>query len=329
MVVVKNLSDKLVIKLKTNMTGNLRLRYKRNGTTQTDIQVAISSGMAVWEIPFKNLNLNDTLTDFFIYRSGTFGLATMNEGLTWFVDGVEETTINNSSNWTTKFMDNESHTIQAVYRGNDTLSMSATPPKLFYVNQSSDPTLPASEEYKLEFLDKAQDTFTYKDNQEVLIRLTKGGVPVIGETVEVTLPTGMMVTSYTTRDDGTIAPINDVWNVGTYTLRAYYYLENNMKAMVEKSITVNKGDIIVDVPSGRFNKGEKMCLHFKQPDDTPLTNTQISIYINGKLYANKTNGDGNIWISFAHFGWYHFNVVYNGNSNLNESSTTFSKQITQ
>ncbi len=322
--VITKRSGNLVIKIKSNITSALKLKFKRNGTFQSAINSTYSDNVHTWTIPLSNFSINDELSEFTVFMSGTHNLSSMNEGVTLLIDGEVIATLS-SNNYTTKFMETGEHTMQAVYKGNDKYMMACTPQVTFMVQQSTDPS--QSNQYKLEFVDKTVSKFKYKDNQMVEFLLTQGGVPLGGETVEIVLPPPRNIDSAETKIDGTVATYNTDWGVGTHLLRAFYYVNSIVKAIVQKEIVIEKNNASITYPSRTFSKGEYIAIHFADPLGDKLVGAKASIYINGKAYSNTTDSNGDIKVRFAHTGTFNFKVVFNGNENLKSTTVEFTKTI--
>lgn len=321
---ITDLSKKIVIKLTTKMTKTIRLRFKRNGSWVNYIYGEPSDGVITYIIPCSDYQIGDVLSSFQLSMGGSYKIGNFNEGLTFLIDGEEYETVY-TDRLTTKFLDTNEHTIQAVFKGNSKYSMSYTPKKLFKVNQQSNPSPVPSDLIVLEFVDK-QNHYVYKDNQKTTFKLTQGGRPLVNQIVEVVSNHG--TTTLQTRADGTVPFYNTTMDAGTFLLRAYYYQNNIVKAITQREVTVDKGEANIDVPENTYSVGDTIQIKFSDPMGNSLSGDKVTVYINEKVYNLSINQSGYMWIRFAHTGTFKFKIVYKGNKNLNAKTVEFTKTVT-
>jgi len=330
MYTVQNRTDNIVINLTSNISAPLSLTFKRNGTTQSAINSTINDGVHNWTVPMSNYSVGDVLSAFTISTSAKKPWE-LEEGVTILIDGAEYDTIH-SDNFKYTFDKADKYTIEAIFKGNDVLAMSTAGKQTFQVTQptTTNPSPnPPSGKYLLEFVDKSLKTLTYNDGKNIEFRLTQGGHPVKGKTVEKVTPKSIL--SSDTNKNGIVSFTNTGYTAGTYSIGAYFYdyQDSSDKKIVDKvykTITIKKAE-----PNITHNtvttKGQNLYIYFRDNKNNRLPNEKVPIYINGKLNSKKTDKNGNVVIAMNNKGNFKFKVAYKGNKNLNKKTVSFNVKV--
>ena len=337
-------NNKLILILKVTATINnpnnvpLTLEFNRRVGTLNIFQrftATLDSAthtIHTFTIPLKNYNVGDTLNGFRLRWMGS-GSASYKDlgaidGVTFLVDG-EEMSTEKSNTYTTKWDNVGEHTIQAVYRGNDTYTMAVSPKKTFYVHQDDSGSGGQSSIYKLDFIDLNQDTFKYKDGSTVTVKLTRGGTPLGGETITLSSSKGYTTTAKTLSDGTAKLRLGEL-AVGKHTLNAVYEDDGEIQCSSQRTINIikNKAHITYEHNDDKdyFNKGDWIIIHWQEPityDGKHLNDRNLPVYINGRMYLCQTQSSGRTWIQFNNSGTYRFKAVYNGDDNLEYTEYEF------
>ena len=326
---IHNPYQQIKLHLKSNITTPLSLRFRRNGVLQSSKTSTITDGVHNWTIPLKVYSTGDVLDDFQVTLSNKH-LWEFDEGITVLLNGEEYKTIRNST-FDIEFDKSGKYTLEAVYKGNDKIGMATTGVRTFQVTDPpQDGSGTGTGVYKLEFDNPNLTTLTYNDKSSIVFKLTRGGNPVRGKTIEKVTPTRIL--SSDTNAKGKVSFVNSGYNAGKYKIGAYMYdyqdiADKKIVNSVYKTITIKKADPRITYTSDSIKKGQKVGIFFRDNQGNRLTNEKVPIYINGKLYNKKTNANGNIWIKMTNTGTFKFKVAYKGNKNLNEKTVTFTKKV--
>lgn len=327
----------LIIRLKTDSASptDYQLKVYKNGsssatstinaTTDTEYENTI-----YFTVPLSSYTIGDELS-FTVSKTGSISLSNLNEGLTWLIDG-EEVATTHTNTYTTRFDDSsKEHTIQCIYKGNDTLKMSYTPLKTFKVNQpveSSSQEPPLSGQYNLSFVD-LPTSFKYNDGKAITMKLTRGGVAVANKTVEKVTPNG--IGSQDTNKKGIVQFKNKNYNAGKYKIGGYFYdydnYSNGKRIQKYKTITIKKNDVNITMPDGNITKNNYATFYFRGVDGKRLVGEKVIIYINGKKGTYTTNKNGNVNIKRTKVANENYKVVFKGNKNYNKKTVKFKRKV--
>lgn len=328
---VHNPFQRMMIHLSSNITTPLSLSFTRNGVLQSSKTSTINDGVHTWTLPLKIYSVGDVLDDFKVTLSNKY-LWQLDEGITILLNGEEYGTTRTNT-FDIKFDKSGKYTLEAVYKGNDKIGMATTGVKTFQVTDppNSGDSGGNTGVYKLEFDNPNLTTLTYNDKSNVVFKLTRGGTPVKGKTIEKVTPTKIL--SSDTNAKGKVSFVNTGYNAGKYKIGAYMYdytdtADKKIVNSVYKTITIKKADPKITYSSdASVKKGTKVGIFFRDNQGNRLTNEKVPIYINGKLYNKKTNANGNIWIKMTNTGTFKFKVAYKGNKNLNKKTVSFTKKV--
>lgn len=282
-----------------------------------------TTGLVTFLIPCKSYNVGDVLSGFRLtWNSGT-GVIGRVDGVTFLIDG-EEMATQKSNTYTTSWNKVGEHTIQAVYRGNNSYKAQKTVKKTFYVKQDDDGS--QSTIYKLTFLDLQNDTFKYKDGSVIRVKLTQGGNPLDAKTITLSSSRGYTTTATTSTDGIATLSLGNL-QVGTHELNVVYEEDNTIQTSNQRTINVTKNNAIIthahDEGKDHYDKGDWIVIRWQEPDDAPLNDRYLPVYINGRAYICETNNNGRTWIQFSNSGTFRFKVVYEGDSNLEYTESEF------
>ena len=309
------------IVLSSNITSNMYLYWKKNGTLSSGLQSTYDSTKKThtWTVPCSTFSLNDNITDFHVKINGDVNLWRLNEGVTWVIDG-EETETKTSNTHTVSFPTKGRHTVQAVYKGNDAFNMASTPLKSYKIGGG----------YEIKFENEKLE-LSYKDRKKVNFKLTENGIPVAGKVVQVVrgLPYGNNE-EMRTNSKGMVGYTNDTMYAGSVTLGAIYVVDGATAAQVFKNVFIHKSDPYIKDEGGlTVSKGDYITIDFKEvySNGDPIIGEKVTIYINGAKFTRVTNQNGKVGFKATQKGTYQFKVAYRGNDNLNAKTYSFTKKV--
>lgn len=307
----------------------------------------------------KNYNIGTEFTHFKAVLRGTHKLTELNEGLSILIDGneslVQEAELKNNQ-WEVKkdrngniiytenlktdgfatiFEDNEPHTIQAIYKGNDEIGV-AVSDKIYIKPKQHENTGEEAGHYTL--TSNVPSTFKYMDTPDWTWTLKRGGTPVPNRTIEKVLPN--ITYSGDTNSKGQThqgLPANlDVlarWVPGTYTIIANFYhyndpldIDNKILVQCKNRLTIvkNKPKLTFTQSSG---KGGQFILRLRNPQNQAMPNQTLTLVVNGKKYIKKTNSNGNVWFKTNVKGTYKGTATFAGNKYYEKISVSFNQVI--
>lgn len=282
-----------------------------------------------YEIPLNEYNVGDVISKFQLSTLAETHLWDTHEGIVWLLDGNEYSTKHNTNSETFTFDEQGTHTIEAVFVGNDNLELATTGKTGLTISQptiNESGSLDNNGAYKIQFVNKNLKSFEYCDNEPMEFILTKGGVPVTtgNRNIEIVTPNG--VVSPTLDNKGKASRKNKCWDAGKYKLGAYYMDERNGRKITEcwKTITVHKGTPkFTDnfASNGDFIKDSVYKLYLKFKGD-PIAKTKLTMYVNGKSKTYTTDKYGAIEYKFDKTGTFVLKTVFKGNKNLNKLELT-------
>jgi len=319
--IITDRSKTISIRLQSNITDTLYLYWKKNGTLSSGLASTYNSTEKVhsWTVPCTTFSLNDSVTDFQVKLNGSVGLWKLNEGISWLVDGewVDKTYTNSK---TISFPKTGRHTVQAMYKGNDTFNMAVTPLKSYKIGGG----------YELKF-ENENLNLSYKDRQRVNFKLTYNGSPVSHGGVYMVrgLPYGSDELIPTT-STGVAGYVNNQMYAGATQLGAFYVDDGNVVAQVYKNVYIHKSDpYIVDEGDLTVNKNDYITIDFKEvySNGDPIVGEKVTVYINGAKFTRVTNEQGKIGFKATQKGTFKFQVAYRGNDNLNAKTYKFTKKV--
>ena len=295
-----------------------------------------------YEIPHSDYEIGDIITKFKLVQSEELLPWETEEGVTILIDGVEVANLNNTNSstipntnrveYTTQFSAGV-HDIQTFYVGNNEYNMAMTDKLHFVVTQpevqeeaETDPQNTGA--YRLAFYGDTKLTTVYGKTVKLTLQLTKGGVPVNGKTVEVTLG-GNGIGSKITQNKG-LAEFDTLnWSAGKYKVGGFF-TENSKKIYsIYKTFTIEKAKSTITIDGGEYKKDGTIKFYFKYNDNTAITNTKVQLYVNGKLTTYTTDKWGKIAYKFGSKGTFKFKAIYKGTNNIEGQEFTTSITISE
>lgn len=211
--------------------------------------------------------------------------------------------------------------VTAIYKGTNNEGYGISNTKTIHVKEG---TVTQSGKYKLTI--SSPSTFHYRDRKEYKLRLTKGGQPVKGETIEVT--NFKRVTSMVTDKNGYVTIKNS--NIHTtpdeYVLGGRFYVNGKQVAKVFKKVKVVKANSEfwkITNPSKNNNYVIEWVLRNKESNPYFIAGKKVIIKVNNTIYNKKTASDGTVRIGLKKKGDYTISLSYSGNNNYKGTSKTY------
>ena len=245
------------------------------------------------------------------------------------------------------FQESRAYDISAVFIGDDTRSFAVAPTETIMVEQiekATPPTPPTppsptdpcphpkTGKYKARI--ETPLKFHYMDGQKMRLRLTRGGLPVCGETVE--MVDFFYINTELTRKDGYT---RDIFNTHSKSVPKkykigvrYYYMGTDDKMNVTsdfKDVEIKKADVEwkLNHLAGTVNDYFSVKLRNKQNPSVEIPNTQVTVYINGKAHTKKTNDKGNVNFKITKKGNYKYKCTFGGNKYYNKGEQSFKEKV--
>lgn len=322
MYTVSDLYHKLVVKLTTNIKSksNIKLNSYVNDTLMNVYNPSIDGDILTFEVPNKDYQIGDNVK-FQIALTGTNNLSDLNEGITILLDGKEYDTIN-SSEFPLTFNDTSTHTLQAIYKGNDEVGsafsniLHITPKQL---DPEEDSKTGVEGAYKLKL--SCPSSMTYLNCPTFIYTLTKGGVAEPNRVIEKILPTDIRSNKTNSKGQSITHDVEESilrkWTVGKYKIGGKLYDHYDPQASayqglvcsVFKDFEVKKATPTLKIIKKPSKKKDIMTIKLLDPLGKPITNNKITYTLNGKSKSKKTNSKGNISIAFNNKGTYKYQIT--------------------
>lgn len=176
--------------------------------------------------------------------------------------------------------------------------------------------------YKLEMW--CPSKMTYLDNSKIRFRLTRGGQPVNGKTIEKSV-----FTSTWTSVTGNNGYVGDVLNNKTnwipkkYKIGARFYQGAKLITSVFKDVTVVKASTKWELALPSSSNNHKFVATLKDEWGNTIKNQKVTVYVDGKKYSKKTNNKGQIKFSYkSSKKTYTFKLVFGGNTKYKKVTKT-------
>jgi len=366
---IKDPYHQLIVKLNSNIkydppNNNIYLKcYVNDSSTAHSPSYIPLTGILplTFRIRHSDFQVGDVITKIQLEFTGSsIPLHALNEGVSVLIDGKTtqvELVQNNSSQpskdtddniimvdtvttnrFGVNFADSNEHTVQAIYKGNSALGVGLSN-KLTLKPEQQAPTVSNLGDYKLEII-KMPSTMKYMSAVDWQFKLTRGGEPVGGKTVEKVTPANIW--SDTDYDKDGIYKVKTViaslpsWNVGKYKCgaRFYHQQEPNSDKTIVCSVFQNL-EITKNTP--RITKtvtqtGTKGKVRFKllypaidgiSDSDLNIPNKKLTIKVGGKTYNRTTNEYGNVNMTTDTSKAKTFKVTFAGDKNLNKLTKSF------
>lgn len=347
----------------TDYTNLYLYAYKSTNHSQTPTITCVASNQrqtsdGLYKYDFKiytndnALSIGDVLDRFEVIHTGsneTIPIYNTHEGVVVLLDGEYYSTIKSGDTVSydgnyygsvkMTFNNPVEHSIQAVYGGNEYTKMAYTPKELFFVNQPASATQEESTnngKWRLEFANpNVLSKLVYNDHQKIKFKLTKGGEPVGGKTVEITTPYNAIYTADTIEKssaEGIVYLTNKDYEVGKYKVGAYFVQDGKRQCSVYKDIRIHKADVKFSHSSSLvykknvYQKKKKLVMAIKDNNNQPLKSTKMTLYHNEQVKTFKTDKNGRISMSLG-VGKHNFKLMYKGSKYFNSKSEVFSVNV--
>ena len=365
--IVKDKYHKLIINLTTKLQNYLNIYINAYATGRNSPYSLVPSSIIdnedgtktlIFELRNKYYEIGTEFTSFKAVLGGTHKLVELNEGVSILVDGneslVKEAVIVDDEGevrrdsqgniiWTenlkrdafaVEFDDNEPHTVQAIYKGNNEIGVAVSDKFYIKPQQHEDD----GQQGHFTLTSNVPKTFKYMDTPNWTWTLKKGGTPVPNRTIEKVLPTSTY--SADTNSKGqvhqglpTSLAVLAKWVPGNYTIIANFYHYEDTTDPSNKILLQckNKITIVKNTPTLKYvpseGKGKKFALALRDPQKQPMPNKTINFTVNGKKYSKKTNSNGNIWFKTNVKGRYKGSATFAGNKYYNKKTIKFDQVI--
>ena len=245
------------------------------------------------------------------------------------------------------FPDPREYQVSAVFVGDDNRSYAIAPTRTVYAKPLApihDPTpgggggggsdpcpQPSTGKYKMEVI--APKKFTYRDNKEWKVRLTRGDKPVCGKVIEIV--DFNYINTEKTDANGYVTLKNK--HIHTmpkkYKIGARFFEGTTHKPLAKKfvEVEVKKADVEFKMDTDDYAKTTgnniKINLHHKDHNDWDIENAKVTVYINGKARTKKTNKNGNVYFKINKKGEYKYKCVYGGSKYYNKAKASFKERV--
>ena len=299
-------------------------------------------------MPHKDFSIGDVLEKFIVRISGSRNIYSLNEGITILVDGEEaivykasggsltlsdgkpiETNIVTGNQFGVVFKDNEHHTVQAVYKGNDEIGMASSSQISITPLQKND----GSQTGAYVLTQTLPKKWKYLENPRIVWKLTRNGSPVANKVIERVLPNATWTA--TTNSKGEVVGVGTdplySWTVGKYKIggQFYHYDGNNKDILAECWDTI---EIVKNTPTLTFikanKKGNTAQFRLTDPQGFAMPNRVIVITIGSQTYTKTTDSIGKVYVRINRTGYFTYKATYGGDSNYNSVTATGSETIT-
>lgn len=263
----------------------------------------------------------------------------------YLINGEDKGTVEHPFSFTYTFDTAGAYEIQAVFTGDDDdnpafsskIVLKVENPEIAQNSEFHNKPQDSLEgKYNLSFA-SIPSKFTYRDNKEVVLILTKGGKGVKGYPIECVLPDGRTET-LNTNAAGKVSYKNTNAKVGKVQWGGRFY------DLIHSGATLTNGKLIdsalkwvevgkatpsftTNASSNKLNKGKKLVIQLNGVGEK-LNNEKITYTIGkGSKKSKTTNKNGKISIAFNEKGTYPIKLMFAGNKNYKSISKKFTLQV--
>ena len=320
-----------------NDTSTLRT-YSPSSTSNLDD----GSKLVVFTVPHSNFSVGTVLSNFIVRLQGNSNLYDLNEPITILVDGEEsyvgKMSGNNavfengdlvmqkdlkSSKFALVFKDNNTHSVQAVYKGNKEIGFASSDKIVITPQQDS------NQRYLL--TQEIPSQMKYLETPNFKWTLTKGGSPVANEVIERVMPTAIW-TGETNAKGQVIGAGNPSvdnlysWEVGKYKVGGQFHENGTLLCECWTDLEIIKNTPTLVFISAK-EKGKTAQFKLTDPQGRPMPNRVISIVVGSQTYTKTTDAIGKVYLRINRTGNFKYKATYNGDKNYNAVSINANETI--
>lgn len=357
--VITDQDSKLVVQLVTTLktTSNLELDVYIEGVDTPLTYSVVSTEtfedgnklVTFDDIPHSDFTIDDVLEKFVVRLQGTHNLFDLNEHVSVLVDGDESYVgkvryDSTAQKWVADldeygklimlpslttgkfaliFKDNQPHTVQAVYKGNNEIGVAISNPLMITPAQPSG----GSGVYLL--TQEIPTEMKYLETPRFKWKLTQNGSPVYDAIIERILPN--TIWTGTTNRNGEVVGIGsnlDIlyqWTPGEYDIGAKYELSEVLAECWGKIKVVKNTPTLTFLKAE--HKGKTAQYKLTDPLGNPIPNQTIIISVGSQVYTKTTDSIGKVYLRINRTGHFRYKATFNGNDYYNAISRTDDETI--
>ena len=257
-------------------------------------------------------------------------------------DGFDEIGCNSDGTFSYPNIDGQSlsqgvYSFIAVYVGDDTHTYAVSneivvqvgeTPLVPPVTPSPTPTPPLTGDYKLTM--SSPSTMEYLDGSEVIFTLTKGGVPVSGETIEMTDFHYTNTALTNSKGQVSFKNLHPTSHPQKYKLGAKFWYDNSRKMIkVYKDVTVKKATPEFHINHRALVVGNTFSVNLRDSKRTgnKLAKRKVTITVNGSKKNRVTNEKGSEAIKIEKKGTYKYICTFDGDKDYKACKLTYREKV--
>ncbi|WP_458456073.1 hypothetical protein [Methanobrevibacter sp.] len=310
--------------------------YVNNGNTPTTFVATVRGDTLTFNVRHSNFRVGDVLTRFELLVNNTTPLFDLGEGVSLFVDGLEQRVIKNSP-YTLQFKDTKTHKVQVAYKGNKDIGSAYSNIRNIKASVRADEhegDVPEEEidgEYEITIV--APKTIKYMETPNWIFRLTKGKKPIPNRNLEVstfdqtdTKRTNAKGEVYVNKPMTTLyrESVIDNWGVGVYDIGAILWRYNdNLEKDGIMTSNFQEIEVVKNTPTMTVDKQENsLIVTLTNPLGKPMKNYKINYTLNKQTKSKDTNNDGKIAIPLTNKGTFSYEIESANTKNFNSTKLT-------
>ena len=187
---------------------------------------------------------------------------------------------------------------------------------------------PANGKYVLEII-KCKSKMAYRGGEDIIFRLTRGGKPVCGETIEIT---DFKYTNTELTDKDGYVRIKNTHAISTpakYKIGAKYYKNSVLVTKVYKDVEIVKSNVTWECYHYASTVGSNASfrIYNSHNSNIPLANTKVTVYIDGQAYTKKTNDKGQVAWKINKKGNKKYKCTFGGNKYYRKGEASFKEKV--
>lgn len=312
-----------------------------NGSTTT---LSDGSKLVTFTVPHSRYQIGTVLEKFIVRLQGTTNLYALHEHITVLVDGEEsyvgKVNGNNavfsnnelvmvdglsSNKFALVFKDNNTHTVRCVYKGNKEIGFTSSNEIVITPQQDS------SDRYLL--TQEVPSKMKYLETPNWKWKLTKGGSPVSGKTIERITPTNIWTGQTNAKGEvigagnPSIDPLYD-WEVGKYKIGGQFSQGGTLVSECWSDLEIIKNTPTL-VCIKALNKGKTVQFKLTDPQGKPMPNRTIIVNIGSQTYTKKTDEIGKVYVRINRTGNFRYKATFSGDKNYNPVTVSDTETITE